>query len=191
MEKDKDKIVSYDSTTNFYINGRGEALKFTKGSTSIYSTTPNKPHDGTHIKYKAETKKITVTTHKNGERTTSQTGNCYLTTACIRYYQENFNDTCEELTILRWFRDNFVDKEDIELYYIVAPEIVEKVNSLPENEKFKIYSYIYDKIIKYCVHAIKNGEYDKAYQRYKASVLTLAEEYYKNNTNYSKKLKNI
>jgi hypothetical protein len=58
MEKDKDKIVSYDSTTNFYINGRGEALKFTKGSTSIYSTTPNKPHDGTHIKYKAETKKL-------------------------------------------------------------------------------------------------------------------------------------
>jgi hypothetical protein len=93
------------------------------------------------------------------------------------------------LTTLRWFRDNFVSEEDIELYYIVAPSTVEQINLLPENEKHNVYSYIYNMIVKYCVDAIKNCDYDKAYQRYKASVLTLADEYYDNNDVYLRALK--
>ena len=43
----------------------------------------------------------------------------------MKYFKENFDDNCYELTVLRWFRDNFVSKEDIKHYYEVAPIIVE------------------------------------------------------------------
>ncbi len=49
MADDKDRIVRKDEKTNSYVNGRGEALKFTEKSMSIYSTTPDKPHAATHI----------------------------------------------------------------------------------------------------------------------------------------------
>ena len=34
----------------------------------------------------------------------------------MKYFQENFDDNCYELTVLRWFRDNFVSKEDDKVY---------------------------------------------------------------------------
>ena len=46
----------------------------------------------------------------------------------MKYFQENFDDNCYELTVLRWFRDNFVSKEDKEHYYEIAPIIVETIN---------------------------------------------------------------
>ena len=51
---DKDKIVDKDVKTSSFINGRGEALKFTKKSMSIYSNTPDKPHDGVYLNYEKE-----------------------------------------------------------------------------------------------------------------------------------------
>lgn len=100
---------------------------------------------------------------------------CYLTSACMRYLREKFDDNCYELTVLRWFRDNFVSKNDIEHYYNVAPIIVAKINS--EEKSNLIYDYIYDSIIDYCITEIENGNYKEAYKRYKESILTL-ETYY-------------
>ena len=71
----------------------------------------------------------------NGTQEKSSGSGCYLTTACMSHLQEKFNDNCTELMILRWFRDNFVDKTDIKHYYNVAPIIVDKINSLPNNKK--------------------------------------------------------
>ena len=76
-------------------------------------------------------------------------GSCYLTSACMKYFQENFDDNCYELTVLRWFRDNFVSKEDIKHYYEVAPIIVESINNGEKNDI--IYNYIYDNVVDYCV----------------------------------------
>ena len=42
-----------------------------------------------------------------------------------------------------------------------------------------IYDYIYDNIVDYCVEQIEQGNYDKAYSRYKNSVLTLEEQFAK------------
>lgn len=39
------------------------------------------------------------------------------------------------------------------------------------------YHILCFKLVKYCVDAIKKGEYDKAYSRYKASVLTLEDQF--------------
>lgn len=104
-------------------------------------------------------------------------GGCYLTSACMRHMQENFDDNCEELTILRWFRDKFVSKEDIDHYYKTAPVIVEAIDEREDNDK--IYDYIYESVVSACVNAIKNEDYDFAYSRYKSSILSLEKEFAK------------
>ena len=104
---------------------------------------------------------------------------CYLTTACMEHYQYRFNDKCDELEILRWFRDNFVSKEDIIHYYETAPKIVAILNSLKNSQK--IYEYIYSRIINACVIAIKDGKYDFAYKRYSNSILALEEKFLNKN----------
>lgn len=71
----------------------------------------------------------------------------------MRHMQDNFDDNCDELIILRWFRDNFVSKEDIEHYYQTAPIIVETIDSIANNDS--IYDYIYKNVVSACVNAIK------------------------------------
>lgn len=95
----------------------------------------------------------------------------------MKYFQERFDDNCHELTVLRWFRDNFVSKEDIEHYYEVAPIIVETINR--EEQAGIIYDYIYDNVVDYCVEQIEQGNYEAAYNRYKSSVLTLENNFAK------------
>lgn len=113
--------------------------------------------------------------YDRGKGTQEKGSGCYLTTACIKHFQESFDDNYEELTILRWFRDNFVPKEDIEHYYQVAPIIIEAIDSDPNSEI--AYNYIYENVICVCVEAIKNGDYDSAYSRYKNSILTFEETF--------------
>lgn len=168
---DNDKIVGKNTTINSYVNGSGEHLKFTNKSMSIYSNDPREPHAGTHINIDHDKGTFTVTTH-NEDRTekSSNTGNCFLTSACMKFFQENFDDNCHELTVLRWFRDNFVSKEDIKHYYEVAPIIVEAIEK--EEKKELVYDYIYENVVSYCVEEIEKGNYDSAYSRYKSSVQT-------------------
>lgn len=93
----------------------------------------------------------------------------------MRHYQNKFDDNCYELSVLRWFRDNFVSREDVKYYYQVAPSIVEAINQ--EQRSDIVYDYIYDNIVDACVEAIENGDYEFAYSRYKNSILAL-EQYY-------------
>ena len=46
-----------------------------------------------------------------------------------------------------------------------------------KNKVFRrlIYGWVYDNIVDYCVKAIGNGDYNKAYTRYKSSILSLEE----------------
>lgn len=111
-------------------------------------------------------------TFKNTETGKKTKSSCFLTSACINYYADQFDDNCEELSVLRCFRDTYVTKEDIEHYYITAPMIVKQIE-LRKNQKSELYNYIYNEIVVYCVEAIKRAEYEKAYIRYKASVLAL------------------
>lgn len=95
----------------------------------------------------------------------------------MKHLQGAFADNCEELTILRWFRDNFVSQDDIKHYYITAPIIVEAIDNIENNDT--IYNYIYKNIVSACVIAIKKGDYEFAYNRYKTSVLALEEQFAK------------
>ena len=166
-----------------YVNDKGVTIKITTDKNgndhiSFYGGEVDKPHDAVHVNINYDKESWTSTTHGPDKSDTRPgSGGCYLTSACMKYFQEKFDDNCYELTVLRWFRDNFVSKEDIEHYYEVAPIIVETINK--EEKSDVIYNYIYDNIVDYCVEQIEQGNYDKAYNRYKNSVLTLEEQFAK------------
>lgn len=102
-------------------------------------------------------------------------GGCYLTTACMHKYKENFDDNCHELTVLRWFRDNYVTLIDKLYYYKVAPTIVNNIEKSKNKEKY--YHYIYENIIKPCVESIERGDYKFAYSRYKRTIQLLENQF--------------
>ena len=76
----------------------------------------------------------------DGKKETSS-GSCYLTTACMKHFNVEFDDNCYELQVLRWFRDNFVSIEDVNHYYKTAPIIVDGINKSADYEN--IYLDIY------------------------------------------------
>lgn len=136
-------------------------------------------HTRDTINYDTNTGRGTIDSHNEDKSDKTRTDIiCYLTSACIQYFQESFDDNCYELTILRWFRDNFVSKEDITHYYKIAPIIVESINK--EKKLNIIYDYIYENVVDYCVEQIENGNYIEAYNRYKNSVLALEEKFARN-----------
>ena len=168
-----------DNNKFIKVTGYGDKKESGKSGAKIdfYSSDPKAgPHDSIHIKVNTDNKTYEVITKINGEKESSS-GGCYLTSACMKYFQDKFDDNCYELTVLRWFRDNFVSKEDIEHYYEVAPIIVEVINKEEKNEL--IYNYIYDNIVDYCVEQIEQGNYENAYSRYKNSILILEEQFAK------------
>lgn len=96
----------------------------------------------------------------------SGSSGCFLTTACCE--QMGLADDCEELTVMREFRDSYllrnsVGEEIVKSYYKVAPQIVEKINA--RNDKEKIYKEMYQKIVK-IVELIKAAEGDEAVAEY-------------------------
>ena len=143
---------------------------------NIYDKCPaeNKDHGSIHINFDSDSGTGNIVDTTDGDKETTDVS-CYLTTACMRHMSSNFDDNCEELTILRWFRDKFVTEEDIRHYYETAPIVVSSINDVKDNNK--IYDYIYKNVIKACVDAIKKGDYEFAYKRYKSSILTLEEEF--------------
>ena len=166
-----------------YVNEKGVTIKITTDKNgndhiSFYGSDVDKPHDAAHINVNYDKGTWSSVTHgPDKSDTSSGSGGCYLTSACMKYLKEKFDDNCYELKVLRWFRDNFVSKEDIEHYYQVAPIIVEIIDKV-ENADI-IYRYIYENIVDYSIKQIEQKNYDKAYRRYKNSVLLLEEQFAK------------
>lgn len=165
----------------YYVNDEGVEFKINTDKSgedhvNIYDSCPaeNTDHGSIHINYDSNTGKGNITDTTDGSKTSTDI-QCYLTTACMRHMQEKFDDNCDELTTLRWFRDKFVSKEDKEHYYVIAPIIVEAIDEIDNNNK--IYEYIYNNVIKSCVDAIKLGNYEFAYNKYRNMVLTFEEEF--------------
>lgn len=142
----------------------------------VYTSDPKGPHESIHIAVDSDPKSAHIIDTTNGSTEHTDVG-CYLTTACMRHFQENFDDKCYELTVLRWFRNNFVSQDDIDHYYKTAPIIVEAINQ-EENNNI-IYDYIYDNVVDYCVMQIENGNYEDAYNRYKDSIICFERQFAK------------
>lgn len=142
----------------------------------VYTSDPKGPHESIHIAVDSDSKSAHIIDTTNGSTEHTDVG-CYLTTACMRHFQEDFDDNCYELTVLRWFRNNFVSQDDIDHYYKTAPIIVEAINQ-EENNNI-IYDYIYDNVVDYCVMQIENGNYEDAYNRYKDSIICFESQFAK------------
>lgn len=106
---------------------------------------------------------------QNNNSSAIQGGVCFLTTACCEYM--GLPDDCEELTVLRKFRDEYVPKELVEEYYRIGPKIVEKVKDSPSDLYF-----IYE-VVKECIADIAHKQYELALSNYKSMVHFLKGKY--------------
>ena len=175
--------MAYNSDRKGYETKDGGLIRINGGDKvriDIYEG--NEREKGGHtrdtINYDTNTGKGSIDQHNADKSEKSSTDViCFLTTACMRHFQDKFDDNCYELRVLRWFRDNFISQKDIEYYYKIAPIIVETINK--EEKAEIIYDYIYDNVVDYCVEQIEQGNYEAAYSRYKNSFLTLEEQFAK------------
>ena len=106
-------------------------------------------------------------------------GGCFITTACLKRFQDNFDDDCYELTELRFLRDSFVKvqhPEDVEEYYRIGPIIVEAINSQPNSDE--IHADIYENLVMATI-SMSKVSFEAAYKLYKDYVQKLKEKYCK------------
>lgn len=130
-----------------------------------------------HYDYKNSTDSQPRTARTGSDESSKGRGFCYLTTACMKFYLDEFDDNCYELTMMRWLRDNIVSDSDKLLYYFLAPQIVENINNNTEETKTIIYSYIYDNVLIPCIELIEQGQYNEAYDVYKNSFMSLVQSF--------------
>ena len=103
---------------------------------------------------------------------------CFITTAVCQSL--NKPDDCEELNLIRSYRDNILSKTDygkilIKEYYKIAPEIVAKIDKT-KNSKF-LYQNIYNDWIEPISKLILQKNYQRALQKYCNLVRLLADKY--------------
>ena len=115
--------------------------------------------------------------HSPEPESSSCWGCCFLTTACCRWY--GLPDDCEELTLLRTYRDSHLRNSRfgvsaIERYYEIAPLITDAIDSDPNAES--IYATIYG-VIRACVAGIKSKDFESVFRNYLRMVLELEERY--------------
>lgn len=175
---ERDKYGHY--VNNEKVEIRTSTDKYGRNHIDVYDSCPaeNPEHRSIHVNYDSDNGKGSIVDTTSGGKETTDVS-CYLTTACMRCLKKEFNDNCDELTTLRWFRDQFVSKDDIKHYYEIAPIIVEIINNLENNNE--IYNNIYEKVVIACVEAIKKDDFEFAYNRYKESVLFFEDEYVRPN----------
>lgn len=104
-------------------------------------------------------------------------GGCYLTTACVTH--RGLPDDCEELEVLRAFRDTVIARlpvgpELIACYYRQAPGIVAAIDA--HADRTEIYEGIYE-IVRFCVDAIQSGHDAIAMAAYCEMVMNLEQTF--------------
>ena len=111
----------------------------------------------------------------NSESSSSGSGGCFITTACVQ--AKGLPDNCRELTILRNFRDTYMNNLDngsseIKSYYNTAPTIVSKINS--RLDKDEIWVNVYNRL-SVAISMIELNDLNGAYKYYKNLVTDLKE----------------
>ena len=130
-----------------------------------------------HNVYRAELQAKQQQAQQAAQAAAQQCDCCYITTACVKGM--GLSDDCEELTLLRKFRDTYLlQKENgrplIDLYYRYSPQIVTAIRRRDDDEE--ILKRLYG-IIRICVEAIKRQDYEFTYQTYCKMVIELKDEF--------------
>ena len=116
--------------------------------------------------------------HYNPKGFGSNGSGCYLTSACVE--AAGLADDCQELTMLRAFRDNWLSnqpggKEEIDRYYRVAPRIIEEIRARINCDE--ILKSIYEEMVVPCVHFIQQDRFEDAYALYRQKTEELTQAY--------------
>lgn len=104
---------------------------------------------------------------------------CYITTAVCN--ASGLGDNCEELMLLRDFRDGYMSRlpegeQMIRQYYDVAPTIVKHIDR-SENAQ-AVYDGIWNNYIRPCIGLIKEGRDEECCALYSSMVNDLKDEYF-------------
>lgn len=111
---------------------------------------------------------------------TPSSSGCFLTSACMQAKQEQFDDNCWELRTLRHLRDTYGKThypDEVQRYYLIAPQIVEAVDRSPR--KAESYAKIYSSLVLPAASAAASGQDKQAYEIYKRGCLLLEELFLK------------
>ncbi len=103
---------------------------------------------------------------------------CFITTAIVTIL--GLDDDCEELDVLRWFRDDVLQvlpeyREILMRYDTVGPIIARALEH--DEDKMSISIALYKVFIRGCVNYIQKGDFDKAVVLYKEMVEALIRKY--------------
>lgn len=112
------------------------------------------------------------------QKDSHQSDGCYLTSACVA--ARDLPDDCEELTVLRGFRDGWLKEQSygaasVAEYYRLAPGIVEQIDLRPD--RIRIYDEIYENVVAPCVRFIRSGAYEQAFSLYRSAAMVLSERF--------------
>jgi hypothetical protein len=107
------------------------------------------------------------------DSTESSSGGCFVTTACVT--AAGLEDDCNELTRMRWFRDNVLATSPggralITEYYNTSPGIVEAVNRRPD--AIELWGETFSSV-QNVVKMIDEGEYESAITQYRSILCNL------------------
>ncbi len=102
---------------------------------------------------------------------------CFISSATMLTLGKS--DTCEELQLLRTYRDNILRKERggerlIREYYSVAPQMVDAIEKRKDSNK--LYEDIWNNHLRNIVQEIRRGHYAKAKKSYISMVKSLREK---------------
>lgn len=109
----------------------------------------------------------------SGKDATATKSRCYLTSACVEY--RGLPDDCNELAVLRAFRDGWLSAQPggpalIDEYYRVAPAIVDAIEMTGLQRA--IYPRVFS-VVRGCVQSIEARRPSQAMQAYRSLVETL------------------
>ena len=100
---------------------------------------------------------------------------CHISTALVKHL--GLPDNCEELQVLRRFRDEYIVNSNVELrlkdlhrYYCYAPHLIQWIEA--RDDSASIWQKIQE-TVDIALEAIAEGRYDYAYNIYKAEILGL------------------
>lgn len=124
----------------------------------------------------AQARNRDVGRNKQGKRGKKGKG-CFLTTACVTY--KGLPDSCEELTLLRAFRDGYMSALPegpalIEGYYALAPQVVQRI--WEDEESLLVLEGLYQ-VVRQCVAWIQGGEPERAMDAYSQQLFYLKQRY--------------
>ena len=104
---------------------------------------------------------------------------CYITTAACQY--RGMEDDCEELNLLRAYRDTYMmsapqGAQMIHDYYDVAPSIIKHINR--RSDCRVIYDDLWERFIDPCITDIREGQLQECLETYTEMVLEMKDKYF-------------